>query len=312
MANRNYLTNASSAETVLWMFVLAALVSLLTVVVRLWVGVVAAGISISGFVLLAIARADRGTVLDVVYPTLAVLVALLASAALREVLVDRQRRRISSLFAQYVPPRVARELVGDQRSSGLLDGQRLDVTVLFCDIRGFTPLTAPLSPPQIRELLDSYYSVLSRVVLDHTGTVLRYTGDEVLAAFGAPIESDDHAERAVRCAIAMHAARGALAAQLQQSGLPALDYGIGVQTGDVVSAVMGSAIRRQYAVIGTPLTLGSRLCSQARAGETVVSSETWNRLAGAPPSAEQFTAELKGRDEAAVLYRIAASDVRAG
>lgn len=307
MANRYYLTDASATETVAWMFALAAIVALLTVIVRLWVGVVAGAVFIAGFVLLAIGRADDGTVLDVVFPTLAILLALLASAGVRELFVDRQRRRISSLFAQYVPPRVARELVGDQRASGLLDGQRLEVTVLFCDIRGFTPVTAALSPSQIRELLDSYYTVLSQVVLDHSGTVLRYTGDEILAAFGAPIESTDHADRAVACAVAMHAARSTLAARLADSGLPPLDYGIGVQTGEVVSAVMGSAIRRQYAVIGTPLTLGSRLCSQARAGETVVAAETWGELTGEPPSAESFTTELKGRAEAAQLYRISSA-----
>lgn len=141
-------------------------------------------------------------------------------------------------------------------------------------------------------------------MLDRGGTVLRYTGDEILAVFGAPLATAGHARHALTCAIAMHAAEARLGEQLGELGLP--PRGIGVQTGEVVSAVMGSDIRRQYAMVGTPLTLGSRLCSQARTGETLVPAETWNELGAAPPVAEELTLALEGRDEPAVLYRIGA------
>jgi adenylate cyclase len=304
MVSSTYLRPVTDTETVTWMFVLSLTVALATLAIRLSVGLVTAAVSVMGFLVLAVARGDRGTVVEVLYPLAAMALATFAAAGLRELLVDRQRRQIASLFAQYVPPRVARELVGDERSSGLLNGQHLEATVLFCDIRGFTPLTAPLTAGQIRELLDTYYSVLSRIVLDHGGSVLRYTGDEILAAFGAPLAQPDHAQRAVTCAVAMHQERPALAKQLAASGLPAFGYGIGVQSGDVVSAVMGSDIRRQYAVIGTTLTLGARLCAQAAADEVIASEETWAQLGASVPPAKELVATLKGRDAPVALRRI--------
>lgn len=303
MANRTYLSAASTGETTMWVLLLSLAVAIATLSVRLWVGVVAAAASIVGYLFFAVARADRGSVLEVVVPVIGVLLAVLSSAGARELLVDRQRRRIAALFGQYVPPRVAKELVGEQRASGLLDGRRLDATVVFCDIRGFTPLTSSLAASQVRDLLDTYYSVLSDVVLAHEGTVISYTGDEILAAFGAPLETDDHPSRAVRCAIAMQEAHPRVVARMRERGFDAFGYGIGVQTGEVVSAVMGTEIRRQYNVIGTTLTLGARLCAQAGPGEVVIASETWERL-DERPDAEEFVAELKGRAEPAHLHRV--------
>ncbi len=303
ISSATYLTTGSSTEVAAWAFVLALLIALVTMYVRPWIAAITAIVASAGFLVTVVARADRGTIVDATFPLLAVITSLLFGALAREVLVDRQRRALSALFAQYVPPEVAREVVGDARTSGILDGERLQVTVLFCDIRGFTPLTEGLEPSQIRELLDVYYTVLSDVVFHHGGTVLRYTGDEILAVFGAPVVSDDHANEAVRAAIALHDARTALNERLGAAGLPALDYGIGVQSGAVVSAVMGSAVRRQYAVIGTALTLGARLCAEARAGETVVASETFAAVDD-PPHADSFSTNLKGRAQAATLFRI--------
>lgn len=303
ISTRTYLAEADDAEVVAWAFALALLVSLVVLLLKPWVGAVVAIGAAAAFVVFVIARADRGTIVDVAFPVLATAAALVLTALVRELLVDRQRRQLATLFGQYVPPSVAREVVGDARASGVLDGRSMHVTVLFCDIRNFTPLTAPLEPPQIRVLLDTYYSVLSGVVLAHGGTVLRYTGDEILAVFGAPRASLDHAVDAVRAAMALHASQADLADRLASAGLPAFGYGIGLQSGEVVSAVMGSEVRRQYAVIGSPLTLGARLCAEAREGEIVVSHETFSALDN-PPPAESFIASLKGRTEPVVAYRI--------
>jgi adenylate cyclase len=177
--------------------------------------------------------------------------------------------------------------------------------VLFCDIRGFTPITGTLDPPQVRTLLDCYYDVLSRVILEHGGTVLRYVGDEVYAVFGAPIPSRDHAATAVTCAGAMQGAQPEMNRRLGDAGIPPVSYGIGINTGDLVSTVVGSDVRRQYAVIGNSVNLGARLCAEAAAGEIVLSQTTFDDLDAKPSACSEFTTTLKGIEGTPTLYRIA-------
>ncbi len=215
-----------------------------------------------------------------------------------------ERKRIRSLFEQYVPPTVAKELVDHGPLSQVLAGTRVTATVLFCDIRGFTPLTADLDGPAIRSLLDAYYDELSDVVLELGGSVLSYTGDEILAAFGVPLNAPDHARRAIDCAVAMQSRRDQLGDRLREEGLPVLDYGIGIQTGPVVSTVVGSRARQQYAVIGLALTLGSRLCGQAGAGEVVVSEDTWAASGRDAPDATVEWLRVKGLDDQLQVHRI--------
>ncbi len=184
-----------------------------------------------------------------------------------------------------------------------MDGEHVRATVLFCDIRGFTPLTSKLTPRQVRTLLDIYYDVLSHVILGHGGTTLRYTGDEIYAVFGAPNPSTDHETVGVETAIAMHAALPEINRRLAEAGIPPLDFGIGMHTGDLVSTVVGSAVRRQYAVIGNSVNMGARLCAQAKAGEIVVSEVTFGALQFDTSGWEPYQAELKGIEGTPTLYR---------
>jgi adenylate cyclase len=185
MHQRTYLRSASVATVAAIAALLALLVATATLLTRPWIGAATAVASGAALIVAGSATAARGTLVDALTPLLGVAVTFTIAAVARELLVDRQRRRLAGLFTQYVPPRVAREIIASNRTSELLDGARLDVTVVFCDIRGFTPATAVLDAPQVRALLDSYYQELSAVVLDHGGTVLQYTGDEILAVFGA-------------------------------------------------------------------------------------------------------------------------------
>ena len=157
-------------------------------------------------------------------------------------------------------------------------------------------------------MLDIYYDVLSHVILEHGGTTLRYTGDEIYAVFGAPNPSTDHETVGVETAIAMHAARPEINRRLAEAGIPPLDFGIGMHTGDLVSTVVGSAVRRQYAVIGNSVNMGARLCAQAKAGEIVVSEVTFGADSQMDTSAwESYQAELKGIEGTPTLYRFNAT-----
>jgi adenylate cyclase len=304
MLRRTFLSTSPRATTVALVFAAALLTALAVQLLPVSLAGFLALLLVVGYVVLGVLQADHGRLVDFVYPVLAVVIAVPASGAVRYVLEVRQRRRVSQLFAQYVPEWVSRELVDGDHERALTDGQAVHATVLFCDIRGFTAMTGALAPTQVRTLLDSYYDALSRIILDHDGTVLRYVGDEVYAVFGAPLESSDHASAAVACAFAVQDANAALNEELSSRGLPAIAYGIGMNTGDLISTVVGSHLRRQYAVIGNAVNLGARLCALAGAGEIVVSDGTFLALDEGTVVSTTFSAELKGIEGMSTVHRL--------
>jgi adenylate cyclase len=291
--------------------VLVALVGLLWHRSRRWAALGGTAAA-AGWVGSAAWLARTGWVLDPVTPAAAASSLLMAfgATALARQLVER--RRLATLFREYVPADVARDLVESGRARIAQAGERLLVTVLFCDLRGFTPIAARLSPADVRALLDRYYETFSRIVLDHGGTVLQYTGDEIFAVFGAPLPRTDHADAALACAGRMHDALPECNAALGAEGLPAVCFGIGLHAGVVVAAHVGSSIRRQYSVIGDPVNVGSRLCGQAGAGQTVFSGALHDRLARPPDLPAESGVRLKGVEAPVTLYRVVEQRAPAG
>lgn len=296
MTSRQFVVGPDTAETLVWV----ALLSLLTALAVQFLPLAAASVSsvvlLGGAVVLPVERTASGTLLHSVYPALAVALAAVMSGSLRYTAETRLRRRVSSLFARYVPPQVAGELVREGRLDEAVEGQRLEVTVFFCDLRGFTRLAASLEPAQVNLVLSNYYEYVSEMVFDAGGTIIQYVGDEVFAVFGAPVPRPDHAAAALRCALAVQAERERLGRELREDGLPMAEFGIGINTGTVVAAHAGSSFRRQYAVVGDPVNVGARLCAEAAIGQVVASAVTLDQIDDPPDGGVVFHPALKGVD----------------
>ncbi len=303
MLTEAYLKNAS--PLIAWLVALgfAGLVAGLWRA-RWWLSLGAGLVLAAGWSVLTRVLAGDGWLVDPLRPAVAALVAVGVLGTLALVRQLLQRRRLAKLFSEYVPPGIARELINSGRAETAQAGERLLVTVLFCDLRGFTPLAARLAPAEVRTLLDTYYQALSPIVFDHGGTVLQYTGDEIFAVFGAPLPRTDHAEAALSCATAMHAALPTLNHGLHELDLPDIAYGIGLNSGLVVAANVGSTIRRQYSIIGDTVNVGSRLCGQAGAGDIIYPQNTRDDLADPPADDALGPVTLKGVDEPLVIYRL--------
>ena len=226
---------------------------------------------------------NDGTMIGPLSLTIAPIVAGVAMAVGQQLRAMAERRRLSRLFSEYVPAEVARTLVDSGTAERAAQGQRVSATAIFCDLRGFTPLSATITPSELRELLDVYYELLSQIVFDNGGTVLQYTGDEIYAVFGAPSPQSDHEARAVRCAVAFADATPVVNARLAALGLPPVSYGTGVNSGDVIAAHVGSSIRKQYSVFGDAVNVASRLCSFARENQVAISSATAAAAGAAVP-----------------------------
>jgi len=156
------------------------------------------------------------------------------------------------------------------------------MSVLFADIRGFTTFTERGRPEDIVAQLNEYFSRMVEVVFANRGTVDKFVGDMVMALFGAPVDDPDHAEHAVQTALGMLDALKGLNARWAAEGRPALDIGIGVNSGDMVAGIIGSDTVMSYTVIGDAVNLGSRLESLNKEYGThlIVSEATKARLKG--------------------------------
>jgi class 3 adenylate cyclase/CheY-like chemotaxis protein len=197
-----------------------------------------------------------------------------------------QIARISRL-KRFLPPQVA-ELVSAGNEK-VLESHRREITVVFCDLRGFTAFSETSEPEEVMAVLREYHAALGAGVMRHEGTVERYAGDGILVIFNDPIECPDHTERAVRMAAEMRATIGALAERWRAQGHD-LGFGVGVARGFATLGQVGFDSRSDYAAIGTVSNLAARLSDEAKAGQILVSQRV---AAVVEPIAEtNFVGEL--------------------
>jgi len=304
MLTATYLEPASDLQTLGWVALLTFVVGFIVVALPFWLSPALAIVIALAYVVFAFARLDDGSLLNLVYPLVAVLVAFVAGMGIRYFGETRQRRRVTALFSQYVPDTVAQRLVDEDRAELAAEGQRLDMTVLFCDLRGFTALSERLPPTTVRVMLDHYYDRVTELVLGMRGTLMKYVGDEVFAVWGAPIPSEDHPTLALECAMAIQALTPELNAELLDKEAPEVSFGIGLNTGEAVAAHFGGRFRRQYDVVGDTVNVGARLCSAAGRGEIILSDQVLDRVAHPPAVEPVGQVVLKGVSRELRLWRV--------
>lgn len=170
----------------------------------------------------------------------------------------RAKRRLTTLFGQYVPPELVDEMSRDPEHY-TMEGRSAELTVLFADVRGFTALAETLPPDELAQLMNDYLSAMTDVIRAYRGTLDKYIGDAVVAFWGAPLADPQHARHAVEAALAMQAALSGVNQHFASRGWPALQVGIGINTGTMVVGDMGSRHRRAYTVLGDAVNLASRI-----------------------------------------------------
>lgn len=288
----------------LGVLLLGGLAALAALRLRPWLAALAALALAGVWVLLGAAALPLwGTLLDLVRVPIAVIACAVAVGILRLVREQRDRRRAVGLFSRYVPDAVAQRLLDERGERAIDTGSRVNAAVLFCDLRGFTPLAGSLEPDAVRRALDIYYDYACERVFAHRGTTMQFVGDEVFAVFGAPEPADDPAGQARSCAVSLLQDVGVLHAALAGDGLPPIAFGIGVHLGDVVAGTVGPHGRQQYAVVGDAVNVGSRLCSAAGPGELVISADA---ATTAWPALPRTAIAVRGKSEPVEVVRVTA------
>ena len=223
---------------------------------------------------------------------------------LQKAIVDREEQ--GETLSRLLPGGVADRLREHPELMG--ESEALEVTVLMSDIRGYSAIAERTAPSALARQLNQHRQEMNAAILDNDGTVMQYVGDAVMAVFGAPFPSADHAEKAVAAAEAMHANQLALNDEWTAQGLDVFGLGIGISTGEVAAAMLGSDERLEYTLVGDTVNLAQRLQDLARpAGTTVISDATMTALPDRPSADVLPTQTVKGRETPVVAHHLTAS-----
>ncbi len=195
---------------------------------------------------------------DMVGPLLTVALVQIAVVTMRHFIEDRQAREIRGIFSAYVSDVVVDEIIAHPELARL-GGERREITILFCDIRGFTAYAEQNSPEEVVEVLNQYFGAMTEVILKWEGTLDKFIGDAIMAFWNAPLRQENHAERAVRCALDMARGMDELRRKWSDAGKTPLNFGIGVDTGEVLVGNVGAERKMDYTVIGDHVNLASRV-----------------------------------------------------
>lgn len=219
--------------------------------------------------------------------------------------VDLELRNgfIREVFGRYITDDVVNTLLASP--AGLqLGGEKRQITILISDVRGFSSLCERLSPEQVVSILNIYLGAMAEVIERYRGSINEFIGDAILAVFGAPIAAEDCAERAVACALAMQLAMDGVNATLRAQGLPALEMGIGVHSGEVVVGNIGSQKRAKYGVVGSHVNMASRIETYTVGGQILISESTAAELGDRLRTRRSFQVLPKGAREALTIHDV--------
>ena len=210
---------------------------------------------------------------------------------------------IREIFGRYLSDDIVESLLASPE--GLkLGGERRRVTMLMADLRGFTSMSESLPPERVVSIVNNYLEKMIETIVEYRGTIEDFTGDGIFAVFGAPIARPDDAERAVACSVAMQLAMEQVNARNREMGLPAVEMGIGLNTGDVVVGNVGSIQRAKYGVVGSAVNLTSRIESYTTGGQIMISQSTLDAVPDYVDIEERLYVEPKGVRLSIPIYSI--------
>lgn len=216
----------------------------------------------------------------------------------------KERDFIKETFGKYVAQEVRDEVLSGRIP---LDGEMKEVTILFADLRDFTPMTESHDPKLLIKIMNSYFKEMADAIQHEGGLVLQFLGDEIYAVFGAPISRTDHPDRAFRAGVAMNQRLVELNEHFSKQGWPALRHGIGIHTGEAIAANIGSPDRLSYLLVGDTVNLASRLqgLTKELGTEIIMSQATRSRLEEDVPLKELPPTRVKGKSQPVEIFALA-------
>lgn len=261
---------------------------------------------ISAFIVVNIALFTRYNIwLNLIYPVLTMIAVYLGITVYRYITEEREKKKVRNAFQYYLTASVITEMLKDP-SKLKLGGDKKLLTVLFSDIRGFTTISEQLAPEELVHLLNEYLTVMTDIVFKYDGLLDKYMGDAIMAVYGAPLDQPDHAIRACKTALEMMQALKKLQGKWTEEGRPALNIGVGINSGDMVVGNMGSQMRFDYTVMGDSVNLGSRLegINKEYGTNIVISEFTHDIVKDELYCRELDAVRVKGKERPVIIYEL--------
>lgn len=248
---------------------------------------------------------DNGILISIIFPILQFGSLYTALTFYKYFTEERNKKELRSTFSKYVSPAIVDEILEDPTNIEL-GGTKKDISVFFSDIRGFTTISEKLDPRALSDLLNSYLTPMTDIVFENKGTLDKYMGDAVMAFFGAPISQKSHPADACNAALDSIEKLWELQKQYKEEGLPVIDIGIGINTGECSVGNMGSESVRSYTVMGDAVNLGSRLegINKQYGTRIIISEFTYERVKNDFTIREIDVVRVKGKLLPVKIYEL--------
>lgn len=306
--NVDWLREASRRNVLGFIFLLALAVGLIfSLVRRLWLAALLSLAAWLVYLLGALAAFGQGLILNLVYPSLAFILSLIMILTYYYFSESQAKRYLRQSFQFYLAPGVIEEIIKNPASLKL-GGQKKDMTVLFSDIRGFTTLSEKTDPEKLVALLNEYFTAMTEIILQTGGVLDKFIGDAIMAFWGAPQETPNHAQLACETALKMTERLAILKKDWAKRGLPEINIGIGLNSGQMLVGNIGSTTRFNYTVIGDNVNLASRLeglNKQYPAG-IIISQFTHERIKDTFVCEYLDKVNVKGKEVPVEIYKLVA------
>ncbi|MCB0378159.1 MAG: adenylate/guanylate cyclase domain-containing protein [Bdellovibrionales bacterium] len=261
LLRKDYLRTSSNEEYIMPWAILGIGVLFSIIVSKLGAifGLLVASASLFGVYLVdSLYFFPQGVVVTMIFPVFTILFLYTFITFFKYFTEERKKQQLKGTFQKYVSPEIVNEILKDP-SKLELGGIKQEMTVFFSDVRGFTTISEKLDPRALSDLLNHYLTPMTEIIFQNSGTLDKYMGDAIMAFFGAPVPSEKHAAQACRAALIQIRKLFELQKIYEEQGLPQIDIGIGINTGEMSVGNMGSETVRNYTVMGDAVNLGSRL-----------------------------------------------------
>lgn len=296
---KKYLAEQSNATLMAVIMAIALLVGLLYayVPIRYSVAVILAALFV--YVFIAVTLFKQGTIVNLIFPPVTLVLASVASigAIARE--EQKHKQHILGIFGKYVSKDVVTHLLKNEKSIEL-GGQERVVTAMFADIRGFTSLAEKMTAHEVISFLNHYFGDMTDLVFKHEGTLDKFIGDALFAIWGSPLPDNDHALKAVSCALEIqHRLR-----TQHRKDMPRINLGIGICSGPAVIGNMGSKQRQEFTAIGDTINTASRLSGITEGGQIVITESTYKLIKEKANVKKLPAIKVKGKEKELIIYEV--------
>ncbi len=246
----------------------------------------------------------KGYIMQLSYPILLLVIIYLLVLAYRYMEELLERKRVTNVFGRYVAPQVVGQILKGGEESLKLGGTRKEITALFVDIRGFTPLSEKVQPEEVVDIVNDYLNLCAKSIFKYGGTVDKFIGDAAMAIYNAPLDIECHAFKAVQTALAMKEGSLVLQKALEAKYGRGVQFGIGINSGAAVVGNIGCSFRMDYTAIGDTVNIAARLESNAKPGQILISQSTYDLVKDRVKAISLGKIKVKGKEEGISIYQV--------